>query len=89
MSSVDELMKSTIEQKLFLKNKKNKNYSASFYILEKTAREMLDHVINRKQKSADIAEKAAAALHAAEAQASPVTVAEAAIVLTQTMWVVG
>ena len=57
--SVDELMKSTIEKKLFLKNK---NYSASFYILEKAAKEMLDHVINRKQKSADIAEKAAAAM---------------------------
>jgi cell division septum initiation protein DivIVA len=62
ISSVDELMKSTIEQELFLKNKKNKNYSASFYILEKAAKEMLDHVINKKQKSADIAEKAAAAM---------------------------
>ena len=62
MSSVDELMKSTIEQKLFLKNKKNKNYSASFYILEQAAREMLDYVIKRKQKPADIAEKAAAAM---------------------------
>jgi hypothetical protein len=62
ISSVDELMKSTIKQKLFLKNKKNKNYSASFYFLEKAAKEMLDHVIKRKQKSSDIAEKAAAAM---------------------------
>jgi hypothetical protein len=62
ISSVDELMKSTIKQKLFLKTKKSKNYSASFYILEQAAKEMLDHVINRKQKSADIAEKAAAAM---------------------------
>ena len=60
ISSVDELMKSTIEQKLFLKNKKNKNYSASFYFLEKAAKEMLDHVINRKQKSSEIAKIAAA-----------------------------
>ena len=60
ISSVDELMKSTLEQELFLKNKKNKNYSASFYILEKAAKEMLDHVINRKQKSSEIAKKAAA-----------------------------
>jgi hypothetical protein len=62
ISSVDELMKSTIEHKLFLKNKKIKNYSASFYILERSAKEMLDHVIKRKQKSSDIAEKAAAAM---------------------------
>ena len=62
ISSVDELMKSTIEQKLFLNNKKNNKYSAYFYILEKAAKEMLDHVINRKQKSADIAEKAAVAM---------------------------
>jgi hypothetical protein len=62
ISSVDELMKSTIKQKLFLKTKKSKNYSASFYILERAAKEMLDQFINRKQKSADIAEKAAAAM---------------------------
>ena len=62
ISSVDELMKSTLEKKLFLNNKKNKNYSASFYILEKAAASMLDHVKNRKQKSADILEKAAASM---------------------------
>ena len=62
ISSVDELMKSTLEKKLFLNNKKNKNYSVSFYILEKAAAAMLDHVKHRKQKSADILEKAAAAM---------------------------
>ena len=62
ISSVDELMKSTLEKKLFLNNKKNKNYSASFYILEKAAASMLDHVKHRKQKSADILEKAAASM---------------------------
>ena len=59
ISSVDELMKSTLEKKLFLNNK---NYSASFYILEKAAASMLDHVKNRKQKSADILENAAASM---------------------------
>jgi len=62
ISSVDGLMKSTLEKKLFLNNKKNKNYSSSFYILEKAAALMLDHVKHRKQKSADILEEAAASM---------------------------
>ena len=51
ISSVDELMKSTLEKKLFLNNK---NYSVSFYILEKAAASMLDHVKNRTPKFGEL-----------------------------------
>ena len=61
ISSVDKLMKSTIE-KLFSNNKENHNYSASFYIREKAAVAMLGHVMKRKQKHSDILEKAAASM---------------------------
>ena len=62
ISSVDQLMKSTIEKKLFSNHKKNTNYSASFYIRQKAAIVMLEHVIKRKQKSSGILEKAATAM---------------------------
>lgn len=62
MSSVDQLMKSTIEKKLFLNHKKNTNYSASFYIRQKAAIAMLEHVMKRKQKSLGIFERAASAM---------------------------
>ena len=59
MSSVDQLMKSTIEKKLFSNHKENTNYSASFYIRQKAAIAMLEHVMKRKQNSSCILEKAA------------------------------
>ena len=62
MSSVDQLMKSTIENKLFSNHKKNNNYSASFYIRQKAAIAMLEHVMKRNQKSSGILEKAASAM---------------------------
>ena len=62
MSSVDELMKSTIEKKLYSNNKAKTNYSASFYILEEAAVEMLDHIVKRKKKSSDILESVAASM---------------------------
>ena len=62
ISSVDQLMKSTIEKKLFSNHKENTNYSASFYIRQKAAISMLEHVMKRKQKSSGILEKAASAM---------------------------
>jgi limonene-1,2-epoxide hydrolase len=62
ISSVDKLMKSTIEKKLFLNSEDGRNYSAVNYIREKAAIAMLDQVMKRKQKSNDILEIAADAM---------------------------
>ena len=62
ISSVDKLMKSTIENKIYLNNKDSRNYSAVNYIREKAAIAMLDQVMKRKQKSNAILELAGAAM---------------------------
>jgi len=62
ISSVDKLMKSTIEEKIFLNNKGCRKYSAVNYIREKAAIAMLDQVMKRKRKSNDILEIAGAAM---------------------------
>ena len=62
ISSVDKLMKSTIEKKIYLNNKDIRNYSAVNYIREKAAIAMLDQVMKRKQKSNAILEIAGAAM---------------------------
>ena len=59
ISSVDQLMKSTIENKLFLNNRDSKRCIGSFYVLEKAATEMLDSIKHKKVKPGDILEKAA------------------------------
>ena len=64
ISSVDKLMKSTIEKKLFLNSEDGRNYSAVNYIREKAAIAMLDQVMKRKRKSDNILEMAAAAMMA-------------------------
>ena len=62
ISSVDKLMKSTIEEKIFLNYKDGKKYSAVNYIREKAAVAMLDQVMKRKRKSNHILEIAGAAM---------------------------
>ena len=62
ISSVDKLMKSTIEEKIFLNYKDGKKYSAVNYIREKAAVAMRNHVMERKRKSNDILELAGAAM---------------------------
>ena len=62
ISSVDKLMKSTIEKKLFLNNKDSRNYSAINFIREEAAIAMLNQVVKRKRKSIDILEMAADAM---------------------------
>ena len=62
ISSVDKLMKSTIEKKIYLNNKDSRNYSAVNYIREKAAIAMLDQVMKRKRKSNNILEIAGAAM---------------------------
>jgi len=64
ISSVDKLMKSTIEKKLFLNSEDGRNYSAVNFIREKAAIAMLDQVMKRKRKSDNILEMAAAAMMA-------------------------
>ena len=61
ISSVDKLMKSTIE-KILLNNKDSRNYPAVSYIREKAAIAMFDQVMKRKRKSNDILEIAGVAM---------------------------
>ena len=59
ISSVDQLMKSTIDNRLIVNNQENKNRSVSFYVREKAATEMLNHIKHRKITSSEILETAA------------------------------
>ena len=59
ISSVDQLMKAAIDNRLIVNNQENKNRSASFFVRKKAATEMLNYIKNRKVTSSEILETAA------------------------------